>query len=111
MKFLLLSGGITGTRISIPFEAVCSITGKGFGGEIIIEYHPNKRVLEYVNAEKEIISFISEGQYTVEEIASEVCRRVEVAIKPLYLKVLIDVKRSEAHRPVQVWIEKEKKDE
>jgi len=40
---------ISGTKITIPFNANCSITKKAFSGNIIIEYYPSKKVIEYVD--------------------------------------------------------------
>jgi len=96
---------VSGTEITIPFSAICSITDKKFEGIIIIEYHPNKKVLEYVNAEK-VIKNVCKKKLTVEELAYEIFKRAKESISPKYLKILVDVHKSDAHQPVQVWIEK-----
>ena len=95
---------ITGTKIFLPFQSVCSITNKGFSGEIIIEYHPKKIVLEYVSTE-DFINQLAKAKTTAEKLADSVFKKVNKLIKPKYLKVTIDIKRSDAHCPVQVWIE------
>jgi len=38
-------------------------------------------------------------------LADNVFKEVKIAISPKYLKVLVDVLKSDAHQPVQVWIE------
>ena len=39
---------VSGTKISIPFEAICSVTDKLFKGFVVVEYQPNNEVIEYV---------------------------------------------------------------
>lgn len=95
---------VSGTRIFIPFKAVCSLTNKKFEGEVIIEYNPEKSVLEYVDAEQ-FIRKTTKNKLLVEELAKSVFEEVKKSIKPKHLKVIVDAKKSEAHRPVQVWIE------
>lgn len=105
MKTINIDFYISGTKITIPFNAVCSVTDKTFGGNIIIEYHPNKKVVEYVDMEKTIID-ITKKKLTVEELADKIFKTVKTNISPKYLRVSIDVCKSNAHQPVQVWIEK-----
>ena len=107
MKTLRINFPISGTRITIPFKAVCSVTNTEFEGNIVIEYHLDTKVLEFVNAEKTITK-LSRKKQTVEEFAHEVFRRVKASISPKYLKVLVDVTKSKSHRPVEVWIEDDK---
>lgn len=95
---------ISGTKISIPFETICSVTDKKFKGFVIVEYYPNKEVIEYVSLEKHIQQ-ISKQKITAEELANNVFEDVKETIKPKYLKVLIDIKSSDAHQPAEVWIE------
>ena len=98
---------ISGTEISIPFEAICSVTNKKFEGFTIIEYYPESEVLEYVSVEKCIYE-ISKQKILAEELADKVFNEVKNTIKPRYLRVLVDVRKSEAHQPVKVWIESKK---
>jgi len=95
---------ISGTKITISFKAICSVTDKEFGGDIVIEYHPAKKALEYVHAEK-VINTISLQKITVEDLVNSIFQEVSQSISPLYLKVTADVKHSDAHQPVQVWLE------
>jgi NADPH-dependent 7-cyano-7-deazaguanine reductase QueF len=95
---------ISGTKIFIPFKAICSVTDKEFSGDVVIEYHPKKRALEYVDAER-AVNEIARNKITAEELAHEVFSQVKESIKPKYLKIFIDIKHSDAHRPAQVWIE------
>ncbi len=95
---------ISGTKISIPFETICSVTDKKFNGFVIVEYCPNKEVIEYVSLEKHIQE-ISKQQTTAEEFANEIFQEVKKTINPKSLKVLVDVKDSEAHQPAEIWIE------
>lgn len=95
---------ISGTKITIPFKAICSVTDKEFGGDIIIEYHPTNMALEYVHAEDVVID-ISSKKITAEDLVNQVYQEVNDSIKPTYLKVMADVKHSNAHQPVQVWLE------
>lgn len=104
MKTIDINFTISGTKIIIPFSAICSITGKAFEGNIVIEYHPNKKVVEYVDMEN-AIKVITENKLTVEELANNVFSEVKTNIYPKYLKILVNVHKSEAHQPVQVWIE------
>jgi len=104
MKTLDIDFSISGTKITIPFNAICSVTKKGFEGNIIIEYRPDKKVVEYVDIENAIRD-ITKNKLTVEELANNVFKEVKIAISPKYLKILVDVQRSDAHQPVQVWIE------
>jgi NADPH-dependent 7-cyano-7-deazaguanine reductase QueF len=104
MKTIDINFFISGTKITIPFNANCSITNKAFSGNIIIEYYPSKKVIEYVDM-GEVIKEITKNKLTVEELADNVFKEVKIAISPKYLKILVDVQRSDAHQPVQVWIE------
>ena len=45
---------------------------------------------------------------TAEELVNSVFMEITKTIKPQYLKVVVDVKNSEAHQPVEVWIESKK---
>ena len=95
---------ISGTKIFIPFKAICSVTNKEFSGEIIVEYAPKTKVLEYVDTEK-VINKISLKKTTVEKLAYDIFSSVKKSINPKSLRVTVDVKHSKAHQPVQVWIE------
>ena len=105
MKTIDINFCISGTKIAIPFKAICSITDKKFKGNVIIEYHPNKKVIEYIDINR-VIKNIVKRKLTVEELTNRVFKTIEASISPKYLKVLIDVCKSDAHQPVQVWIEK-----
>lgn len=96
--------GVSGTKIFIPFQAVCSVTNKEFCGEVIIEYSPKNKVVEYVDTER-AVKEISSKNTTVEKLAHDIFSMVKKSINPRFLKVIVDVKHSRAHRPVQVWIE------
>ena len=95
---------ISGTKITIPFKAICSVTDKEFGGDIIIEYRPDKNALEYVHTE-EVVSTLALQKITAEDLVNQIYQEVNDSIKPTYLKVIADVKHSNAHQPVQVWLE------
>ncbi len=95
---------ISGTKITLPFSAVCTVTDKPFGGEIIIEYVPEGRVLEYVDAERFVVETCAK-HVTAEELTHTVFGAVTASLKPVYVKVVVDVKHSDAHQPVQVWKE------
>ena len=105
MKTITIGFDISGTRIYLPFKAICTVTNKEFSGEVVIEYHPAKLVLEYCDVEAEV-NKITGKQVTAEGLANQIFTAVKKSIRPKYLKVLVDVKHSDAHRPVQVWIEK-----
>lgn len=98
---------VSGTRIFIPFKAICSVTDKEFSGEVVIEYTPKSKVVEYVDME-EVVKKISSKKTTAEKLANDIYSIVKKSITPKYLKVTVDVKHSKAHRPVQVWIESSK---
>ncbi len=104
IKSIPLDYKISGTKIFLPFKAICSVTNKSFSGNVIIEYHPQGMALEYVDAEK-VIDNIASSRITAEDLAHLVFKEVEQSIKPKYIKVTIDVQHSEAHRPVEVWVE------
>jgi NADPH-dependent 7-cyano-7-deazaguanine reductase QueF len=104
MKTLDIDFSISGTKITIPFNAICSVTNKRFEGNIIVEYRPDKKVVEYVDMEN-VIKDITKNKLTAEELANNVFKEIETNILPKYLKILVDVQRSDAHQPVQVWIE------
>ncbi len=104
---LSISYKISGTKIFIPFKSICTVTDKEFSGDVIIEYQPRKKVLEYVDLERKII-LISKEKITAEELAHKIFQVIIKNLSPKYLKVIIDVKHSKAHRPVQVWIESNK---
>ena len=95
---------ISGTRIFIPFKAVCSLSDMEFSGKIIVEYHPKSLVLEYADLEN-FINKISKKKLTAEDMVNFIFKEVEKSISPKYLKVLIDVEKTKAHKPVQVWRE------
>ena len=106
MKKIILDLPISGTRISIPFSAICSLTDKKFEGEVIIEYYPTeKTTLEFVDVEEQISKFCT-NKITVEDLTSWVFYEVEKSISLKNLKVTVDVLKSDAHCPVQVWLEK-----
>ncbi len=98
---------ISGTKLKIPFSSICSIISKPFEGDIIIEYHPIDFVLEYVSFEK-FIKNVTKDKTTAEELANTIFQKVKNTIKPRYLKVLVDIKKSEAHQPTEVWIDTNK---
>lgn len=104
IQIIDLNFQISGTKIFLPFQAICSVTDKVFMGDIVIEYNPTDKALEYVDAEKVVTGF-TQVKLTAEELTYKVFTEVKDSIKPKYLKVLIDVKKSEAHQPVQVWLE------
>lgn len=95
---------VSGTKIFLPFKAICSVTDKEFSGDVIIEYAPKKKALEYVDAER-AVNDIVKNKITAEELAHLVYEQVKESIMPKSLKIFIDIKHSDAHRPVQVWIE------
>ena len=108
MKKLNIDFKISGTKITIPFEAICTVTNKKFTGFVISEYYPKNEVIEYVDLER-YIQDITKKMLTAEELANYVFVEINNTIQPNYLKVLVDVKNSEAHQPVEVWIESDKK--
>ncbi len=105
VKSIDINYDVSGAKIFIPFKATCSLTSEEFSGDVIIEYHPTKMVLEYIDIEL-FIGKITKNKLLTEDLAKLVFDEVSKSIKPKYLKVLVDVKHSEAHKPVQVWIEK-----
>ena len=105
IKTIPLNYKISGTTIFLPFKAVCSITDKKFSGEVIIEYSPNKKALEYVDAEN-VVNKIVKFKITAEDLVYLICKEVEESIKPKHIKIMVDVKHSDAHRLVRVWLEK-----
>lgn len=96
---------ISGTRIFLPFQAICTLTDKPFGGQVVIEYTPKTKALEYVDAER-YLEGLTQNKVTAEELTDKVFNEVEKSISPQYLKVMVDVNHSEAHQPVQVWKER-----
>ncbi|MHA1718035.1 MAG: hypothetical protein ACTSXK_00750 [Promethearchaeota archaeon] len=107
MEKIKIDYKISGTKLEIPFSSVCSIIDKPFDGDIIIEYHPIDFILEYVSFEK-FIKDVTKNKSTAEELANIIFQKVKNTIKPRYLKVLVDVKKSEAHQPTEVWIDTDK---
>ena len=106
MKKIILSLPISGTKIKVPFHAICSLTNKKFGGEVIIEYYPIKKMtLEFVDVENQINEYCK-NKITVEDLTSWVFYEVKKSIPLKNLKVTVDVLKSNAHCPVQVWLEK-----
>jgi len=106
MKKIILDLPISGTRINVPFSAICSLTDKKFGGEVIIEYCPiEKTTLEFVDVQDQINKFCTK-KITVENLTSWVFYEVEKSISLKSLKVIINVLKSDAHCLVQVWLEK-----
>lgn len=105
IKTIPLNYKISGTTIFLPFKAICSVTDKKFSGEVIIEYSPNKKALEYVDAEN-VVNNIVKSKITAEDLAHLIYEEVEKSIKPKHIKIMVDVKHSNAHRPVKVWLEK-----
>jgi len=95
---------ISGSKIFIPFKAICTVTDKEFSGEIIVEYVPQKKALEYVDVEN-VIAELTKQKITAEELTHQVFQQVSESINPISLRVTVDVKHSDAHRPVQVWLE------
>lgn len=104
IETISLNYKISGTKIFLPFKAICSVTDKEFSGDVVIEYHPKDKALEYVDAER-AVNEIAKNKITAEDLANMVYTQVKESIKPEYLKIFIDIKHSDAHRPAQVWIE------
>jgi NADPH-dependent 7-cyano-7-deazaguanine reductase QueF len=104
MKSIDINFPISGTKIIIPFNAICSISNQRFYGNIIIEYHPKKKVIEFMDAEI-VIENITKNKLMAEELAYKIFQQVQETINPQYLKILVDVQKSEAHQPVQIWCE------
>ena len=104
LKTLPIPFEISGTKITLPFSAICTVTDKRFSGEIVIEYVPKGDVLEYVDVE-EFTKKICQNKITAEELVHTVYQEVTSSLRLTFLKVLVDVKQSEAHQPVQVWKE------
>lgn len=104
LEKLKLDFKISGTKLTIPFESICTLTNKKFSGDIISEYTPQEYAIEYLSMEK-FISQITKNKLTAEELANLVFSEIKKEISPAHLKVTVDVKKSEAHQPVQVWIE------
>jgi NADPH-dependent 7-cyano-7-deazaguanine reductase QueF len=107
IKKITIDFDISGTKIIVPFEAVCTITSKKFQGFIVCEYHPKKEVLEYVDLER-YTKDVTKDMLTAEELAHRVYIEIFNTISPAYLKVTVDVKKTEAHQPVEVWVESKK---
>lgn len=106
MKKIILDLPISGTRINVPFSAICSLTNKKFEGEVVIEYYPIKKMtLEFVDVEDQINKFCSKN-ITVEDLTSWVFYEVKKSIPSKKIKVTVNVLKSDAHCPVQVWLEK-----
>jgi len=105
MKTIQLNYKISGIKIEIPFSAVCSIINNDFCGFIVIEYRPDRKILDYVTLEQKI-SLITKKPTIAEDLAKDIFNEITKAISPKKLKVLVDVRRSSTHQPVQVWIEK-----
>ena len=103
MKIIDLDFSVSGTKITIPFKAICSVSDKLFSGNVIIEYIPFFKVIEYIDCEREIIEMTDEKKLTVEQLTYQVFMAIQKAIDPDYLKILVDVIQSDAHQPVQVW--------
>ena len=104
IKKIKIDYKISGTKMKIPFKSICSVINKPFNGDVIVEYHPKNFILEYVSFENFVKEVIKEKS-TAEELANKIFQKVNNLIKPKYLKVLIDVKKSKAHQPTEVWIE------
>lgn len=104
IKTIPINFKISGTKIFLPFKTVCTVTDKEFSGEIVIEYCPVDKVLEYIDTEK-VINEITKKKTTAEKLTHDIFQRVKKSINPKYLKITVDVKHSEAHRPVQIWAE------
>jgi len=95
---------ISGTKITIPFSAICSVTDKKFTGFVISEYEPKTEVIEYCSLET-FINKTCEKDLTAEQLTNLIYEEIENSINPKYLKVTVDVKESDAHQPVVVWKE------
>jgi|GEM_PF-1483111 NADPH-dependent 7-cyano-7-deazaguanine reductase QueF len=105
IKTIDINFPISGTKIKIPFNMICSVTNKKFTGFVIIEYCPNKKAVEFVDIEN-FINITSKNKLTAEKFAHIIFETIKANIRPQYLKVLIDIIKSDAHQPAQVWIEK-----
>lgn len=103
MKTITFDFVISKTEISIPFEAICLVTDKKFGGDVIITYRKTKTVLEYVNVENEITAFTS-NKTSAEELCNNIYLAVKESLKKATIDVEIDVKYSEAHQPARILI-------
>lgn len=104
IQTLDIAFSISGTKITLPFAAVCTVTDKPFGGHVIIEYVPQSKVLEYVDAERFVLETCSK-KLTAEGLVQAVFEAVVASLSPAYVKILVDVTHSKAHQPVQVWKE------
>jgi len=96
---------LSGTKLCLPFAFICSLTQENCSGNVIIEYVPRNYAVEYVDAERMVVEFCRH-EIIAEELAHKVFEATWKGIKPDFLKVTVDVLKSKAHQPVQVWIER-----
>ncbi|MEK7478113.1 MAG: hypothetical protein AAB645_01980 [Patescibacteria group bacterium] len=105
MKTIILNFSISGTKISAPFHATCSVTDKEFSGEVVIEYCPAKEMtLEFVDVGDQIDKYCTR-KITVEDLVNWIFQEVKKSLPLKSLKVTVDVLKSDAHCPVRVWLE------
>lgn len=57
------------------------------------------------DAEK-VVNEISSSKITAEDLVHLIYDEVSKSINPKKIKIMVDVKHSDAHRPVKVWVEK-----
>lgn len=93
---------ITGTEITIPFRAICSVTKKVFRGFIVVDYRPRTAFLEFVSIER-YVHHVAKRPLTAEELCAQVYDAVHASIRPRALCVTVDIRHSLAHQPARIW--------
>lgn len=101
--------GVSEICIEVPFEVICTVPKKPYGGTLIIEYTPSREegmttLLEW-NSFAEWVQSLRSEMYLAEELASVMYEELTNALDPASLRVEVEV-TSAFHLPVRVVAEK-----
>ncbi len=101
-------------RFSCPeFTSLCPLTGQPDFAHIVIDYIPNKKILESKSLKLFLASFRNHGDFH-EACTIYIAKRIITEIKPLWLRIggywyprggiPIDIFYQTAKQPADVWV-------
>ncbi len=108
IKTCLKRQGTIEIMFEVPFETICSVPLKPYGGTIQVRYSPaldkngNATLIEW-NSFAKWVEALREEQYLAEELTQMVAQVLQDLVKPEYLHVSVAVS-SAFHLPVIVEV-------
>lgn len=105
IKTVLNAHGVTRQVLSVPFEAVCSVSGKPFSGYVYIKIWPQKYCMEYCSVEEFVKEYATLGPVLHEQIAGQLAEELANTVE-CAVSVNVVVTHSEAHQPAEAEVQR-----